>query len=113
MQRDDSDFLRHILDTARKAVERVQGVHRSEFDDDDDLRDALAHRVQIIGEAASRLSPAFREAHPQVPWHRVIGIRHRIVHDYMNVDYDILWEVVTRNLPELIEMLAPIIPKDD
>ncbi|NIA15642.1 MAG: DUF86 domain-containing protein, partial [Nitrospiraceae bacterium] len=91
---------------------RLEGVDRDEFDGDEDLRDALAHRVQIIGEAASRLSAAFREAYPHIPWHRLIGMRHRIVHDYMNVDYDILWEVATRSLPELLKMLGSIVPDD-
>jgi uncharacterized protein with HEPN domain len=71
MQRDDLVYLRHIFDTARKAVEKVHGRLRSDLDEDEDFRDALAHRVQIIGEAASRLSEAFRAAHPEVPWHRV------------------------------------------
>lgn len=110
MQHDDSVYLGHMLDTARKVFERVKGRTREQFDADEDARDAIAHRVQIIGEAASRLSQSFRDANPQVPWHRAIGMRHRIVHGYMDVDYDILWQVATKSLPELIAHLATLVP---
>ncbi len=109
MDRDDSVFVKHILDTARKVADSVRGMSRDEFDADENFRDATAHRVQIVGEAASHLSPEFRQAHPEIAWHRVIGMRHRIVHDYMNVDYDVLWQVATRNLDELIPVLAPLV----
>jgi len=112
MQRDDSVYLGHMLDMARKAVAKLGNRTRAGFDADEDLRIVLAHCVQIIGEAASRVSPATQAAHPQIPWRRIVGMRHRIVHDYMNIDADILWEVVRRNLPELIRLLTPIVPPD-
>ena len=112
MQRDDTVYLGHMLDTARKAVEKLHGRTRAQFDADEDLRIVLTHRVRIIGQAAARVSQPTRDAHPEVPWKRIVGIRHRIVHDYMNIDADILWEVVTRSLPELIRLLGPIVPPD-
>jgi uncharacterized protein with HEPN domain len=115
MPHDDAVYLGHMLDMARKAVAKIQGRPRQAFDRDEDLQIVLAHRVQIIGEAASRVSTSTKEAHPEVPWRRIVGMRHRIVHDYMNIDADILWEVVTRSLPELIALLLPLVPaaKDD
>jgi len=110
MQHDDGVYFGHMLDMARKAASKVSGVTRSEYDADEDLRTVLLHLVQIIGEAAGRISPATRAAHPRIPWHRITGMRHRIVHDYMNIDADILWEVVTRSLPELIALLEPLAP---
>ncbi len=88
-----------MLDTARKAIEKVERKSRTDFDADETLRLALAYLIQIVGEAASRVSPAFREVHAEVPW---------IVHDYLGVDYDILWEVVTSDLPALASKLARI-----
>ena len=73
----------------------------------------LVHWVQVIGEAASRVSHKTLASHPGIPWRRIVGMRHRIVHDYMNIDEDILWEVVTRSLPELIEILTPLVPPED
>ena len=112
MHHDDAVYIGHILDTARKIADRAQGISRSDFDEDDDLQDALAHRVQVIGEAASRLSVEIRERSPQIPWNRVIGMRHRIVHAYMDIDYDILWEVATKSVPELIEMIESLVGSD-
>ena len=112
MQRDDRIYLGHMLDTARKAVGKVAGCSRAEYDADENLRIALAHLVQVIGEAAGRVSDETRTANPQVPWRRITGIRHRIVHDYMNIDEDILWEVVKRSLPDLIVLLEPLAPPD-
>jgi len=107
MPHDDAVYIAHILELARKAISKLHGKRREDFDGNEDLRLALAHLVQTIGEAARRISPEGRERIRVVPWHRVIGMRHRIVHDYMDVDYDILWQVVTENLPELIELLSP------
>lgn len=112
MQRDDGVYLGHMLDTARKATARIGGKTRTDYDADEDLRIVLAHFVQIIGEAASHVSQPTRGMYAQIPWKRIVGMRHRIVHDYMNIDADILWEVVTRSLPELIDLLTPIVPPE-
>lgn len=103
MPRDDAVYVDHMLETARKAVGKVERKSRTDFDADENLRLALAHLIQILGEAASRVSAAFCEAHPEIPWSEVIGMRHKIVHDYLGLDYDIVWEVVTRDLPVLAD----------
>jgi len=112
MEKDDSVYLGHMLDCAFKAVGKVHGRTRADFDADENLRLALTHLVQVIGEAARRVSEATRAAHPQIPWHAIVGMRHKVVHDYLEVSEDILWEVVTRSLPELIRLLSPIVPPE-
>ena len=82
MRRDDLVYLRHMLDQAELAVSKLSHKTRAEYDADDTLRLALSHLVQTFGEAAGRVSPAFRARCSDVPWERVIGMRHRIVHDY-------------------------------
>lgn len=72
----------------------------------------LTHLVQVIGEAARKVSAEFQGEHPEIPWQRIIGMRHRIVHDYMHVDEDILWQVVTKDLPELLPLLEAILPNE-
>ncbi len=108
MPRDDAVYVGHMLETARKAIEKVERKSRKDFDADENLRLALAYLIQIIGEAASRVSLVFQEGHTEIPWSEIIGMRHKIVHDYLGVDYDIVWEVVTADLPVLAGKLERI-----
>jgi uncharacterized protein with HEPN domain len=108
MPRDDAVYVDHMLETVRKAVGKVEQKSRADFDADENLRLALAHPIQIIGEAASRVSSAFRETHSEIPWSEVIGMRQKIVHDYLGLDYDIVWEVVTGDLSVLAGKLERI-----
>lgn len=112
MQKDDTVYLGHMLDMARKAVNRIRGRTRDEYDADEDLRIIIAHLIQTIGEAAAQVSPQGRARCTEIPWKGIVGIRHRIVHAYMDVDYDILWEVATRHLPPLIEALEKLVPPE-
>lgn len=72
------------------------------------VRLALGRLVQNIGEAARRVSPALQDAHPDIPWRNIAGIRHKVVHDYFYVDFDIIWDVVTADLPALVSRLEQI-----
>jgi uncharacterized protein with HEPN domain len=112
MIKDDTVYLGHMLDQARKVAGKVQGKTRAEFDADENLRLALAHLVQTIGEAARRVSDATKTASPEVPWRQIMGMRHRIVHDYMNVDEDILWTVATIHVPALAVLLGTLMPPE-
>lgn len=64
----------------------------------------------MIGEAARQVSREFTVIHPEVPWENIIGMRHKVVHDYLGVDEDIVWQVVTGDLPKLVESLEPLVP---
>jgi uncharacterized protein with HEPN domain len=109
MQRDELLYVGHMLDMARKAVEKLRGRPRRDFDEDENLRLALAHLVQVIGEAARRVSPDVRSLHPEVPWADIVGMRSKIVHDYLSLDDDVVWEVVTGDLPSLVAALERIL----
>jgi len=113
MPKDDFVYIGHMLDTARKVAEKVRGIRRADFDKDENLRIALAHLIQVIGEAARHVSPAFRDAHPEVPWPAIVGMRHKVVHDYMNVDENVVWKTSTQEMTELIARLAPLLPPQD
>jgi len=112
MPKDDSLFFGHMLDMARKVQAKTQGIDRATYDADENLRLALAHLIQVIGEAARRVSPEGRQAHPEIPWREVTGIRHRIVHDYMDINEDVIWEVVMHDLPPLIALLARFVSEE-
>jgi len=113
MQADDAVYAGHMLDSARKARQMVAGKGRADYDADETLRLALTHLLQVIGEAARRLSAEFLSAHPELPWSAIVGMRHKVVHDYMNVDEDVVWQTVIGDLPDLIRSLEAIVPPDD
>src|SRR5688500_19011300 len=113
MPKDDLLYFGHMLDAARGACAAMTGISRETYDADDNQRLAQAHRIQIIGEAARHVSEAARSAHPEIPWHQITGMRHRIVHDYVNIQYSIVWEVVTRDLPVLVEALEKLVSEHE
>ena len=112
MPKDDQVYIGHMLDMARKAIILVQGKERTDYDRDEVLRLALAHLLQVIGEAARRVSPEYCNAHPEIPWRAIVGMRHKVVHDYMSVDDDILWDTVTRELAPLVGEMEKLIPAE-
>ena len=112
MAKDDLVYLGHMLDMTRKAHQLVQSKNRAEYDRDEPLRLALAHLLQVIGEAARRVSLAYCQAHPQVPWKAIIGMRHKVVHDYMTVDEDVIWDTVTHELERLVTELERLVPRE-
>ena len=112
MSPSDLVYVGHMLDIAKKAVSKIEGLSRETFDADENLRLALTHLVQIIGEAARQVSREFSDRHPEIRWADIVGMRHKVVHDYLGVDEDIVWQVVTEDLPKLVAALEPIIPPE-
>jgi uncharacterized protein with HEPN domain len=112
-QRDDRVYIGHMIDTANKAIGFVAGVEREDFDNNELLRLSLTHLLQIIGEAARRVSPDFRDAYPTIPWKAVVGMRSKVVHDYLDVDEDVVWDTVKNDLPPLIAELEIIIDAEE
>ncbi len=112
MRHDDSVYVEHMLATARKAVAKLETVTRDAFDQDENLRLALTHLLQIIGEAARRVSAAYQADHPSIPWRTITGMRHKVVHDYLNVDDLIVWQTVKNDPPRLIDALEHVLSDD-
>jgi uncharacterized protein with HEPN domain len=113
MSRDDKNdlvYVGHMLDTAQKSLSFIRGKSREDFDNDEVLRLALTHLLQIIGESARRVSQEFREENPQIPWKAIVGMRTKVVHDYLDIDEDIVWDTVMRELPKLLSALENILP---
>ena len=106
----DLVYVGHMLDMAKKAVSKTQGLSRNAYDADENLRFALIHLLQIIGEAGRHVSGDFCDSHPEIPWTDIVGMRHKVVHDYLGVDEDIVWRVITGDLPKLVAALEPIVP---
>jgi uncharacterized protein with HEPN domain len=98
-----------MLDHARRAVDAVVDRSRTELDVDPILAPALERFIEVIGEAASKVSEATRNELRQVPWREIIGMRNRLIHGYAAVDHDILWDVVVADLPELVATLEGLL----
>lgn len=98
-----------MLDAARKAVEFVQGLNRQDLDKDEKLGFALHRLLEIIGEAAKNVSPETRQRCPGIAWKEIAGTRDRLIHGYFDVDLDVVWQIVTQDLPPLVTELEKIV----
>ena len=101
MSESDRIRLRHMLDAAREAASFVRDLKRQDIERDRMLALSLVKEIEIIGEAATKISEDVKAASPQIPWALIIGMRHRLVHAYFDIDFGILWATVANALPPL------------
>ena len=111
MRRDDA-YLLDMLLSARDAVEFVSGITYADFEGSRLRQNAVLKSVEIIGEAASRVSAGTRETLGNIPWGEIVGMRNRIVHAYFETDIEIVWKVVQEDLPTLIVQLERVVPHE-
>ena len=109
--RDDLTRLRHMLEHSKEAVELVVARNRIDLDEDRLLNLALVRLMEIIGEAAGKVSREITEKNSQIPWLEIVGLRNRLIHGYDEVDFDILWEIVTGDLPVLLPELEKLVKR--
>lgn len=112
MREDDGIRFRHMLDAAREAIEFIRGRTRVDLNSDRKLVLALVKAIEILGKAAYQVTPGAREHHPDIPWDDMIGMRHRLVHAYFDIDLDILWKTAQEDLPQLIAELERVTPTE-
>ena len=110
---EDTVRIRHMLDYARETVALVQGRSRRDLDLDRVFSLALVRLLEIVGEAASRVSQEARLQYSRIPWWQVVNLRNRLIHGYYEVDFDILWQIVIQDLPPLIAELEKIVPAEE
>jgi len=111
MWRDEALLLDMLL-AAREVRQYTNAKSFDEFNHDKLLQHAVTRLIEVIGEAARNISADFKEAHPQIPWPGIVGMRHRLVHEYFRVAPDKLWEVVKKDLPDLVTHLETLVPPD-
>jgi uncharacterized protein with HEPN domain len=104
----DFVYLRHILDSISK-IETYVAVGKERFVAESQWHDAAIRQLEIIGEATKKLSPELRSAHPGIPWRRISGMRDVLIHDYMGVDLNAVWEVTQKDIRELKETVEKIL----
>lgn len=107
----DEIRLRHMVDYSREAIALLQNKSRSDLDRNRVLQLALVRLIEIVGEAAGRVSHEAQSQHPEIPWPQIISMRNRLIHGYDFVDIDILWQTITEDIPLLVVELERILPK--
>ena len=110
--KDDMVRVRHMLDFAHKAVRFNKGKSRADLDSNEMLAMATIHLIEVIGEASRTISAELRHQYPEIPWDAISGTRNRLAHGYIDVDLDVVWTIVTKDLPLLIVQLRRLL-KDE
>jgi uncharacterized protein with HEPN domain len=111
-RRDDQLSMRQMLDHAVEAMQFAKGRSRGDLDKDRVFALAMTRLLEILGEAASRVSEPTRNAQPVIPWSGIIGLRNRLIHGYDQVDFDVLWTIVDSDLPPLVSKLELILDEN-
>lgn len=106
---EDKIRLQHIIEEANEACRYADGISFEDFLNDGKTARAIIRSMEVIGEAASKISIDCREKHPEIPWQKMIGMRNRLIHVYFDIDYRMLWQTVKNNLPPLIPRLQSIL----
>jgi Uncharacterized conserved protein len=110
--RHEPSFLKDILSACRKIEAIVAATNEGSFLKDEVLPAAVLHHLTVIGEAISRLPADLRERHPEVPWRQIIAVRHKIVHAYFDLDWQILWDAAISDIPELHRQILHILTSE-
>ena len=98
------------ISAAIEKIERyIDGMVKDNFTTDDKTIDAVVRNLEIIGEAARQMPEAFKETNKDIPWGQIMGLRNRIVHDYFGLDLEMIWYIITSDLPELKERIQKIL----
>ena len=111
MRRDDA-YLLDMLLAARDAVEFSAGLTFLQFERSRLHQSAILKAIEIIGEAAARISKETKQAHPVVPWPEIIGMRNYLVHAYFEVDLKRVWKTAQQDIPRLIDLIEPLVPPE-
>jgi len=109
MKKDDTVYLRHILDAIEQIEGYLKGVSAEQFLQRSLLQDGVVRQLEIIGEASRNLSNGLCQRHPEVPWRQIIGLRNRIIHAYFDVNLQIVWEITRDDLAPLKQQVKRIL----
>jgi uncharacterized protein with HEPN domain len=109
MKLDDKVRLRHMLESAQEAISFLGDMTEGELAQNRMALNAIVRSVEIIGEAASQLTPEFRNNHPIVPWPKIVGMRNRLIHAYFDIDYELVFSTVRGDIPILVAQIKQLI----
>jgi uncharacterized protein with HEPN domain len=113
MSRSAVEYLRHMRDEAQFILDATADLSKNQFEKDEILRRAVVRALEVIGEAAKHVPAAFRSQHSEIPWRSIVRMRDHLIHGYITIDYDLVWNVVTEKVAALNESLRQIIDGAD
>lgn len=107
----DEDRIRilHMIDAADAVAQFVEGRSRDDLEQDRMLLFALAHAIEVLGEAANSVSPEIQSAAPQIPWGAIVSMRNRLIHGYFDINRSIVWKTATVEVPALVPVLQSLV----
>lgn len=108
MKKDPFLYLDHIIESIQAIENYLLNISKGHFLSSPQIQDAVCRRLEIIGEAANKLSPEFTEKHSHIPWYKIVGMRNLLIHEYFNVDLDQVWNTVNKNIPELKKQILKL-----
>ncbi len=107
--KDDNIYLTHVIEATDKIIRYTKSVSMSEFVANDMMFDATTREIMIIGEAVTNISEAFKHIHNDIPWHKMVGMRNRLIHAYFGVDPETVWETVKVDVPVLRAFIKQVL----
>jgi len=108
MPKDNLAYIDHILKCIRKIRKFVKGIDKKEFARNEMLQDAVIRNFEVIGEASKKITADFKKVYYDLPWKEISGMRDKLIHDYLGVDIDVIWETIEQDLPVLHKALKKI-----
>ncbi|MCX6303582.1 MAG: DUF86 domain-containing protein [Bacteroidetes bacterium] len=106
--KDDTIYLEHIENNLKRIISYASGITKEVFLENIQLQDAGIRQIEIMGEATKRISETFKEKHPEVPWKDMAGMRDKLIHDYLDVDLNIVYQTVAVDIPTLLPIIEKI-----
>ena len=113
MRKDDLIRIQYMLDAAKEALSFARNKKRSDLNSDRMLTLSIIKAIEMVGEAASKVTKETHDLHPKIPWFSIIGMRNRLIHVYFDINLDRVWDTITDDLPPLIANLEAVISKEE
>lgn len=108
----DEEILLDLCQALQKIMVFIENLNQAEFNNDEKTQSSVLYQIVIVGEAINRLSEEFKSQYPQIPFNEIRGMRNRVVHEYNEVDCDIIWEAIQYDIPPLLEIISSLISSD-
>lgn len=105
----DEEILLDVCQALQKILVFTENMSQAEFNNDEKTQSSVLYQIVIVGEAINRLSEEFKSQHSQIPFNEIRGMRNRVVHEYNEVDCDIIWEAIKYDIPQLLEIISSLI----